>query len=149
MRSAPLGPVFVAMFAIAGSAIAHDGTHNPAILDRMENMARMGDYMDMMVAMSDGQSPFNANTANAAITALEQGAGEIIPLFKPQERDPLDQASPEIWRQFPAFSDLATALDDVTKSFSGRIETLADLDTALAMIEPVCQTCHDRYMMPR
>ena len=135
----------VALLSVAGVAVAHENVQNHAVLDRMNNMSALGDSVETLVTMMRGSVPFNANVANAALTSLSQASAEITPLFEAEQRDPFDEASPDIWSEFDRFSQLATDLQDATLSLSGSIRSPDDLRPAMQTVGQACAACHDLY----
>jgi cytochrome c556 len=132
---------------LAGFAFAHDGAHNPTVLARMDNMSDMDHHMGLLVSMTRGDVPFNANSANAALIGLSQASAEIVYLFEPPERDPIDQASPDIWTQFETFTRLANDLEQTTRALSGTIAAPADLGPAMHSVGQACAACHELYLL--
>jgi len=137
----------LALVCLAGAALAHDGVRNPAVMARMENMSDMGEHMEVLVTMTRGTAPFDANAANAALIGLSQASAETIPLFEPEERDPRDEASPDVWTQFEEFSRLASELEQTTHALSGTITAPADLGPTLRSVGQACAACHDLYRL--
>jgi len=132
---------------LAGAALAHDGVRNPAVMARMENMSAMSEHMEVLVTMARGTTPFSASTANDALSGLSEVSAETVALFEPEERDPRDEASADIWTEFQDFTRLAHDLEDTARTLSGTISESADLGQVLRSVGQACAACHDLYRL--
>ena len=134
--------VFVAAIVVAGSALAHDGVKNPAVLARMEGMKKMGGAAKILGEMVKGAVAFDAASANAAMETLRVESARIEALFEAEEDDPKSEAVPAIWQNYPDFTAKAEALNAAA---SGSVGTLTDLQGVISQIGGACRACHKGY----
>lgn len=134
-----------AVLLTAATATAHQGVQNPAVLDRMNGMTAMADAMEVLVTMMRGSAEFDADRANAAIAAVGEEAGRVIPLFATEETDPASEALPAIWEEFADFEAKARDLELVAARFAGSVVAPEDLRGAVRALGQSCGACHDAY----
>lgn len=133
----------LSLVLMAGSALAHNGVKNPAVMARMENMSTMKDAIKSLSAMANGKTAFSVGEVDAQMDILRRQAAEIEAYFEAREDDPKSEAKPVIWENWADFQDKAAALETVLASteidgFDGLAPALTDLGLA-------CKACHDLY----
>ncbi|MEQ9693613.1 cytochrome c [Shimia sp. SDUM112013] len=138
-------PALLLPAVLATAVLAHDGVTNPAVMDRMNNMSRLGDEMKILSQMAKGQTAFDAETADAAVQRIAAESRRSVPLFTAPETDPKSEALPAIWTDFADFSSKARALTQAAQNTADTITTASDLGPALARLGTTCKACHDRY----
>lgn len=129
----------------ATSAMAHKGVKNPAVKARMDSMAAIAANTKILGQMAKGVAPFDAAAAQKAAAGIADGAAKTPALFEAQETDPMSEALPAIWTNFPDFAGKAAALEGTARAASMRIETPEDLRAALGGIGQACKACHADY----
>ncbi len=135
----------IALIALGTAALAHGGVKNKDVLARMEVMKSIGDQMKIVGAMAKGQSDFDSDVANAAVSEIAQLSSQISSVFTSPASDPKSEALPAIWTEWEQFTKLAQDSEAAATSVAGTITTPDDLDTALRQIGVTCKACHSKY----
>ncbi|MEM7090771.1 MAG: cytochrome c [Pseudomonadota bacterium] len=133
----------------ATAVLAHDGVKNPAVMDRMRAMERIGQNTQILGDMARGRTTFDAATAQQAAQTIAVEAADIPDLFKAEETDPKSEALPAIWEDFGAFSSIAAQLSSAASQAAANITSEQDLQAAMRNIGATCGSCHKTYRVKK
>lgn len=135
--------VTVAVVAGATAAFAHVGVKDPAVMARMHNMKDSAAALEVLGGMAKGEVAYDAARAEAARAELLVLAAAVPALFKGAETDPLTEARPEIWDNWPDFEAKAMMAEEAVAAM-----TVGDAQEIAASLRPVgaaCSACHELY----
>ncbi len=141
----PVNAAFCLTLICAGTAFAHSGVKNAAVLARMDAMSGIGAQMKVLGKMAKGQTKFDAKAASAATAAIAKYAAATPDLFQARENDPKSEALPAIWTNFEDFAEKSRALETVALKFSAAINQPTDLAQAMPQLGETCKACHKLY----
>lgn len=128
-----------------GTATAHEGVRNPAVMAWMENMKQIGAATKVLGTMAKGAQDFDAATADAALRDLARAAALTPGLFETPQSDPKSEALPVIWENWADFTAESVALEDLARGLEGTITTQKALRRGLRKIGATCTSCHESY----
>lgn len=131
------------LFVVGAVAPAHEGVMNPAVMARMEAMKSANDAVRTLGGMARGRIAFDAAAAAAARTDLIAALEQTPALFEAPETDPMTEARPEIWQDWPRYLALSEA--SVTAARALSTASLADVQAGLGRIGATCSACHEDY----
>lgn len=129
----------------AGTAPAHDGVQNAAVMARMHGMKEIGSRMAVLGDMAKGKTGFDARRARDAAAALAQAAAGTPTLFEPRQSDPKSEALPAIWQSFDDFTALSGDLERSARRAATQIRDIDSLRAATGDLGGACKACHSRY----
>lgn len=132
---------------VAGAVFAKDGVTNPVVKARMDVMQTVRINTGTLGDMAEGKATFDAAAATAAKTALAAAAASIVKAFEAQEDDPVSEATPAIWTNFPDFSAKAEAL--VTAAEAMDTSSLDGVKAGMGSVGGSCKACHEGYRAKR
>lgn len=139
--------LFVISLLTATAAFAHGGVKNPAVMARMDAMAKIAENAKVLGQMAKGQKPFDARAARTAAAAIATHSGQVPDLFRTEETDPKSEALPEIWQEFDRFTQISDDLTEAAAAAEQTIRTKRDLRPALKAIGRTCKSCHRDYRL--
>ncbi len=132
-------PVLLTMtFALASTAIAHQGVQDPTVKERMDGMSAMGRQVKVIGEMAKGNAEFDAAVARAALERIAARAAATPELFEEEADDPKSEALPIIWEEFDEFAEIAGELEATASSLAGSVSTREDLPPALRKLGSSC-----------
>jgi len=132
---------------LATAAVAHQGVKNPAVMARMDMMSEVGNAFGVLAGMASGKRGFDPERAAQARDDIAGSVPLVLRLFQAEERDPRDEARPEIWTNFPDFAQKAEAMGAGFAAMD--VATLASLQASLPAAAATCGACHDVYRIKR
>ena len=138
--------MILAMALAGGTALAHGGVQNPAVLARMEAMTQIGDAMKLLAGMMKGETAFDAGQAQAALDRIRAAAARTPALFEAPETDPKSEALPAIWQNWADFRSKSDALYEAA---GGTIVAPGDLRPMVSRLAGSCKACHRDYRLKR
>ncbi|NNE80172.1 MAG: cytochrome c [Silicimonas sp.] len=115
---------------------------------RMHVMGQIGAATEVLGKMAKGETPFDANVAQASAAEIARLSGEIDALFTAEETDPKSEALPKIWVSFSDFSAKSKSLQEAATEAANGVSSPDDLPSALQGIGAACQSCHKVYRKP-
>ncbi len=136
--------IFALAFILPATVFAHEGVKNAAVMARMDVMSQIGAETKVIGQMVKGETPFDADRARAAVTAIAEHSAKVPGLFEAPEDDPKSEALPAIWEDFPDFTAKTVAMEDAARA-AASLETPEDLAAALGAIGETCKDCHKTY----
>lgn len=136
-------PILLAALLAATAALAHSGVKDPQVKARMDGMAAQGTQTKVLGQMAKGAAPFDASKAQAAIRALKTEAKRIPALFQHQADDPKSEAKPDIWTNWPAFTERGDTLYDALAAAD--VTTPDALTRSVRTIGAACGACHKQF----
>lgn len=128
---------------LATAAFAHAGVKDPRVMAWMAGMKDMGADAKVLIQMSRGVVPFDAQAAETARLALAAEAERIVPLFAAKADDPKSESKPEIWTEFEEFSRLSTELEFVIAAAD--VSSADGIKDSARAIGAACAACHEAY----
>ena len=141
--------LLIGLIALTTAALAHQNVQNPAVQARMDNMTAMARQMEVIGNMVRGETEFDAEAANAALTRISGQANQTIDLFEAPETDPQSEARAGIWENFANFSNRARELEILAMELADTIEDRSTLVQALRRVGASCSGCHEDYRINR
>ncbi|WP_193141194.1 MULTISPECIES: c-type cytochrome [unclassified Meridianimarinicoccus] len=126
-------------------ALSHAEETNPIIKARMEAMKTIGGNTKVLGDMAKGETPFDAEKAQAAAATISQTAAEVPALFEAEETSATSEALPAIWQNYAGFSEKADALRVAAENAASQITSPETLGPALGAIGGTCKACHKDY----
>lgn len=128
-----------------GTALAHEGVQNPAVMERMDLMKSIGTETKALGDMVQGKTAFDPARAAAAQAALTEAAARIPALFKTRETDPKSEALPAVWDDWSGFVAKAEAMEAAARGLqTGSAQALQD---SFADLGQSCRACHEDYRL--
>ena len=135
------------LIAAGAAAFAHSGVTNPDVMNRMMGMSELSRQLKVIGSMAKGETPFDAESANAALETISEEASYIPSLFEIRATDPKSEAKDVIWEEFDTFIAHAHDLREASASLAGTVDDPADLRTALKEVGKACSACHSTYRL--
>lgn len=129
----------------ASAGFAHTGVQDPQVLARMEGMTKTADAFKIVGLMARGETPFDADIAQAAITEIGIQAARIDALFAEPADDPKSEAKAIIWSEYDQFLDIASTMENRAQSLANAVTTPQDLRLVMSELGATCKSCHERY----
>lgn len=130
---------------VAGAVVAQDDP----IKARKDLMKRNGDAMRILVPMTRGEQPFNAEAALAALQVLAQDAQDFDheKLFPAGSESGGDtKAAPKIWEDRDGFvAAIEKFRTDSAAAVSANPQDVAALQAAVGQVGQNCGACHEAY----
>ncbi len=145
-----LMPFLVALAGGGGAALADDLAQDPGVKARIALMQAFKAQTGQLAKMAEGQAPFDAAEVARTIAALQAGAGQVGPLFRPRADDPVSEALPEIWTNPGEFRQKTSRLRKAVEALAnddGAPRDGAALGKALAPVMAACKDCHGRFKL--
>ena len=139
-------PAF-ALLAFTGSALAHGGVTNPAVLERMEAMSTIAAEVKALSGMARGEVGFDAAEVARRMQAIAATGAMVPVLFEAPETDPKSEAVPTIWTSYPEFTRRAVAMVAAAEAGAGATDPVA-LQAALDALAETCRSCHASFKLP-
>ncbi|MEM1430691.1 MAG: cytochrome c [Pseudomonadota bacterium] len=127
----------------AGTAIAHSGVTNAAVMTRMHNMKDSAAALKRLGEMAKGATPFDAGSASDARLQLISLSQDVPALFEAPETDPLMEARPELWESWEDFVERAEMSTAALRALD--VTDLASLRSGLQPVGAACSACHEAY----
>ncbi len=123
-------------------ALAAHSVSEPTVAARMMLMTDVAAETKTLGNMAKGAAPFDAATANAALTALEAAAKQMPARFETKADHPESEALPTIWTDWDRFVRLSEAM---AKTAATSVETREDLTPVVAALGGTCRDCHKSF----
>ncbi|MFN3936353.1 MAG: c-type cytochrome [Gemmobacter sp.] len=130
-----------------GAAVAKEGVTNPVVKERMDLMQTIRANTGVLGEMAQGNRAFDADAAATARANLAAAAAQIPAKFEPQETDPVTDALPGIWENFPDFTTKAEALATAAEGLD--TASLDSLRAGMGAVGGACRECHTVYRKPQ
>ncbi|MBT8409006.1 MAG: cytochrome c [Alphaproteobacteria bacterium] len=128
----------------ATAALAHTGVKNPDVLARMEVMKGIADHTKLIVQMSRGVVPYDADQMKAAAAGIEASTAETIAKFEIRAEDPKSEALPSIWEDWQRFETLSLEMGQAAAGISDATSP-AELALAAKALGETCAACHKAF----
>jgi cytochrome c556 len=121
-----------------------------AIKYRQSAMALQGNHMARLMAMANGQVPFDAKVASEQIEIIGLLNKLQFAAFIDGSDKGNTRAKPEIWAEKDKFNAaIAKSQDDVSKlAAAGKTGNLDQIKAAAGAVGQSCKACHDAYQKP-
>ncbi len=149
MKKALLGTTF-AIVAALGAVTLNAAGHDP-VEQRIALMKANGAAAGVLGKMVQGENPFDAAAALAAITEMRDiaaGFGDLFP--EGSETGPNSTANSTIWSDRAGFdAALAKYLADTQAAVDTPPQSLEELGASFGAIASNCRACHQTYRIPR
>lgn len=142
--------VAAAVAAIVAAPLATMAAHADPIADRKQNMRERGAQMRVLAPMAQGQRPFDAAAALAALEALNANAqAATIEALWPAGSDSGDtKSSPNIWSDPAGYQ---AALDkyeaDIASAIAASPSDLAGFQAVFGPVAANCGACHQSWRL--
>lgn len=136
-----------AALLLAGTALAHKGVENPAVQARMMLMERIGTATGTLARMLKGETPFDAQAAEAARLALIEAAGRTAPAFTDAEGDPKSEASPALWQDWTGFLERVQGFETAARGLNA--DSPEALRASFVPLARSCRSCHGDYRIDK
>jgi cytochrome c556 len=122
-----------------------------AIKYRQSAMALQGNHMSRIVAMANGQVPFDAKVAAEQIDIVATLNRLQFAAFIDGSDKGNTRAKPEIWAERDKWTAAVTkSQDDVSKLVAaGKGGNLDQIKAAAGAVGQSCKACHDAYQKPQ
>jgi cytochrome c556 len=122
-----------------------------AIKYRQSAMALQGNHMARIVAMANGQVPFDAKVAAEQIDIVATLNRLQFAAFIDGSDKGNTRAKPEIWAERDKWTAAVTkSQDDVSKLVAaGKGGNLDQIKAAAGAVGQSCKACHDAYQKPQ
>lgn len=133
------------LIAAGTAAFAHTGIKNEEVLARMDGMSAIADAVKVIGTMAKGETAFDAEAVDAALSEIETRAGEIPVRFETEIIPEKSEALPVIWDNTEDFGDKARALETLAAERIGSVQAADDLRPLMADIAGACKACHSEY----
>ncbi|MFD2173379.1 c-type cytochrome [Rhodobacter lacus] len=143
-RSPVVFSVLLAVGLTAGPAMAEEA-RNPDVKARIALMQDFKAQMKVLAEAASGKTSFDADEVAAAITALQAGAADVAPRFRPQADDPASEALPEIWAAPSEFRQKTNRMIRAADALAGT--SAGALAKTLDPVQAACKDCHGRFKM--
>ena len=136
----------------AGAAFGHGGASG-IVKERMDVMSEISRNMKSIGTMLKGGSALNPDLVIDAGDAIAAHAGDRLTALFPEGSDHAPtEASPEIWKKWPAFSAsaenmkaAALALKKVAEAGEGKKEIAG----AFGKLAATCKSCHEVFRIKK
>ena len=135
--------IIIALFALAGVVHAHAGTKDPAVKAWMANMKEIGAQTKTLGLMARGQTAFDADDVQRALSRIEALSRDIPVLFRTRAQDPTSEARATIWSDWSGFEAEAATLTEIAATT--RITDVDALGTVVTSLGATCKSCHGTY----
>jgi cytochrome c556 len=121
-----------------------------AIKYRQSAMSLQGNHMARLMAMANGQVPFDAKVASEQIEIIALLNKLQFAAFIDGSDKGNTRAKPEIWAEKDKFNAaIAKSQDDVSKlAAAGKTGNLDQIKAAAGAVGQSCKACHDAYQKP-
>jgi cytochrome c556 len=121
-----------------------------AIKYRQSAMALQGNHMGRLMAMTNGQVPFDAKVASEQIEIIALLNKLQFAAFIDGSDKGNTRAKPEIWTEKDKWNAaVAKSQDDVSKlAAAGKTGNLDQIKAAAGAVGQSCKACHDAYQKP-
>ena len=132
-----------------GAALAEGVAQDPDVKARIALMQAFKAQTTQLAKLAEGQAPFDTAELAKTIAALQAGAGQVGPLFRPRADDPVSQALPEIWANPGEFRQKTSRLSKAVEALAdeGAVRDGAALGKALVPVMAACKDCHGRFKL--
>jgi cytochrome c556 len=122
-----------------------------AIKYRQSAMALQGNHMARLMAMTNGQVPFDAKVASEQIEIIGLLNKLQFAAFIDGSDKGNTRAKPEIWAEKDKWNAaIAKSQDDVSKlAAAGKTGNLDQIKAAAGAVGQSCKACHDAYQKPQ
>jgi cytochrome c556 len=113
-------------------------------------MSLQGNHMARLMAMANGQVPFDAKVASEQIEIIALLNKLQFAAFIDGSDKGNTRAKPEIWAEKDKFNAaIAKSQDDVSKlAAAGKTGNLDQIKAAAGAVGQSCKACHDAYQKP-
>jgi cytochrome c556 len=121
-----------------------------AIKYRQSAMALQGNHMGRLMAMANGQVPFDAKVASEQIEIIATLNKLQFAAFIDGSDKGNTRAKPEIWAEKDKWNAaVAKSQDDISKlAAAGKTGNLDQIKAAGGAVGQSCKACHDAYQKP-
>ena len=135
--------------AVMAEEVAKDPAKDPDVKARIALMQAFKAQTGRLSQMAAGQVPFDAAEVEKTIAALQDGAGQVGPVFRPRADDPVSEALPDIWANPGEFRQKTSRLTKAVEALAenGAAGDAATLGSALAPVMAACKDCHGRFKL--
>jgi cytochrome c556 len=122
-----------------------------AIKYRQSAMSLQNNHMGRLMAMANGQVPFDAKVAAEQIEIISMLNKLQFAAFIDGSDKGNTRAKPEIWAEKDKFNAaIAKSQDDVNKlAAAGKSGNLDQIKAAAGAVGQSCKACHDAYQKPQ
>tara|TARA_Y100001934_G_C11802047_1_gene517584 strand:- start:45 stop:476 length:432 start_codon:yes stop_codon:yes gene_type:complete len=135
--------LYIAIFVLGTTALAHENVHNPVIKARMSLMNKIKISTRELASMARGTIPFDPDLAESAKEDLLNASEEIVSKFQKEEVGEGSEASQNIWIDWEDFVNKSTDFSNSVADLN--ISTLEDLRGSFSEIGAGCKNCHKIY----
>ena len=135
--------VAVLVTTLAGTAYAHSGVENPAVMARMHVMKDIAAALETLGDMAKGKRAYDADLAAVSKARLAAKARATAGAFEAPEDDPKSEARAEIWDNWSDFVLKTRAMEDAVAALE--VGSAAEIGAGLRPIGQTCTACHRAY----
>lgn len=127
------------------NATAHEKATG-VVKERMEVMKSIGKAMKGLSAMAKGEATYDAAEVKTLATTIQTKSAEVPKLFPEGSLQPVSEALPAIWQDWPKFEKLSKQLGET----SGAVADAAEggrgaMVPAFANLAKNCNACHTDF----
>jgi cytochrome c556 len=137
------GYIAALLAVLSGTALAHQGVQNPAVLARMDGMSAMKKHLGVIGDTVKGKRSYDAGALQQAIAGLDYEAARAKDLFRAPEQDPKSESLPLIWQDYADFTARLDHMSELAKANAAPSQD--DLRGVLVGFGKSCKSCHDLY----
>jgi cytochrome c556 len=135
--------IAIVIALVAGAAFAKEGVKDPTVKAREELMDTIALNAKVLGDMAGGKSGFDAATAATAKAAIAAAAAQIPAKFEQPATDPVSEASPAIWTNWPDFVAKSEVLLAGAEALDA--SSLEGVQAGMAVLGGACKSCHSTY----
>jgi len=144
-------PLLFAAFPEGGmDAVAHSKAQG-VVKERMDLMVKFGDAMKPLAAMFKKQQPYDPNLVARNAAVIGARTAVIAGLFPHGSMDEPTKALASIWKDWPAFEQLATQLGAASAQLAqaAKQANFKEARREFARVAKICTACHTKYRVPK
>ena len=126
--------------------VAHENAVG-VVKERMELMKAMADQLKPIAAMVKGEVRFDAIEIGQRAGRIGVKAPEMLPLFPADVSDPMSEAKPQIWRDWPRFEQYSGKLAEQAQQLVRVAESgnPKPIKRQFARLAKACKSCHKEF----
>ncbi len=147
--------LFALLAVLLAAPIDAGWTHKGAtgvVKQRMDAMSDVGRRMKAVAQMIKGRTDYDAAKVRTDATAIATHADGIAELFPEGSDKSPSEASPEIWRDWPRFVELANALKIEAKGLADAAapeSSVTDIAPQFKALGRQCADCHKSFRVKK